>query len=89
MKQVLLIFLIFSSVEALAFPEKLRTDRLSQGVYDQQKQCTLDYCKNNDGGFSMRNWCSKNNGKWGEWPVVVGWADVNGFKCFCGCNNLW
>ena len=74
---------------AVAFPENLRPDKLGPNSYKHKDECPLDYCKNNDEGFSMRKWCEAHNGKWGEWPIVVGWTTVNGSACFCGCNNLW
>ena len=89
MKKTISMLLLICSVQAYAFPENLRRDTVLEGMYNSQKQCPLNYCKNNDEGFSMRNWCAQNGGEWGHWPVVIGWAKLNGFECFCGCNNLW
>ena len=89
MRKILLTIILCSSLDAVAFPENLRPDTLNQGNYKQINECPLNYCKNNDDGYSMRKWCEAHNGKWGQWPIVVGWTKVSGFDCFCGCNNLW
>lgn len=86
-----IVFLAVFSVACFtqARPEFHRTEYMNNLYYLGQKVCPIDYCKEPDNGFSMRAWCNDNHSPWGSSQFLVGWTQLSGVECFCGCNNLW